>query len=60
MFLHCSPLKRSSIALGILVGFRAVFTFLIASSKFSSSSGTPLSFLRIPCRISCLNASFSL
>lgn len=28
----------------------AVFTFLIASSKFSSSSGVPFSFFRIPIR----------
>lgn len=31
-----------------LVGLRAVLTFLMASSKFSSSSGVPFSFLRIP------------
>lgn len=33
---------------GTLVGFKAVLTFLTASSKFSSSSGTPFSFLRTP------------
>lgn len=33
---------------GTLVGFSAVLTFLIASSKFSSSAGTPFSFFRIP------------
>lgn len=31
-----------------LVGFKAVLTLLMASSKFSSSSGTSFSFLRIP------------
>lgn len=34
--------------MGTLVGTRAVFTALIASSKFSSSSGTPCSLTKIP------------
>lgn len=37
-----------NLTFGTFVGFKAVLTFLIASSKFSSSCGTPLSFFKIP------------
>lgn len=40
--------QKENLRSGTLVGFKAVLTFLMASSKFSSSSGTPFSFFRIP------------
>lgn len=40
--------NKEHLTSGTLVGFKAVLTFLMASSKFSSSSGTPFSFFRIP------------